>query len=356
MPTNANGPIDETHGAARDAAHWLATLSDANCSAAERQQFFEWLRSSTQNVDEFLRLSALSQRLGRAELWPQDDVATLIAEARAQSNVTALTNAGGTARRSAPVLRRRWALAAAVVIAVAATLLAIDGSVLTNWLQPVYATAIGEQRSITLDDGSVVQLNSRSRLRTQFTAQARNVELEDGEAIFRVAKDAARPFRVRAGDTQIVAVGTAFNVNANEASTVVTVLEGRVRVNRAALAVSAADAARREIDMELAGGEQLIITRVAAPVRLSLNDTDKVTAWTERRLIFEETTLDSATAEFARYSSRRIRIDDPQLAERRISGVFDATDPASLVQFLSIDPQLVVHDQGERGWVVMTRQ
>ena len=356
MSRNTHGPTDESSGAAREAAHWLATLSDANCTAAERQQFFEWLRSSTQNVDEFLRLSALSQRLGRTELWPQDDVATLIASARAQNNVTALASASANAHRTVPASRRRWAIAAAVLLAVAATLLAIDGSVLTTWRQPVYITAIGEQRSITLDDGSIVQLNSRSRLRTQFTAQSRNVELEGGEAIFRIAKDASRPFRVRAGDAHIVAVGTAFNVNAAEAGTIVTVLEGRVRVNRAALAASAADAARREIDLELAGGEQLIITRNAAPVRLTLNDTDKVTAWTERRLIFEDTTLISATAEFARYSARRIRIDDPQLRERRISGVFDATDPASLVQFLSIDPQIVVHDQGERGWAVMTRQ
>lgn len=89
-------------------------------------------------------------------------------------------------------------------------------------------------------------------------------------------------------------------------------------------------------------------------VRVALDDTQKITSWTQRRLIFEDTTIAAAAAEFARYSPRAIRIEDAQIGARRISGVFDATDPASLVEFLSSDDTIEVHASGN-GWTVRSR-
>jgi transmembrane sensor len=336
--------------AASGAAHWLAVLSDENCTDAERQQFFEWLRASTHHVDEFLRLSTLARYATRRELWPADSVESLVAAARASRNVTPL-RAGSTREADEP--RRRWlpqAIAAGAVIAIVGGLL-LSGPRLPGLFDPTYTTQVGEQRSIALEDGSVVELNSRSTLRTHFTKGLRAVELTDGEAIFRVAKDAKRPFRVRTGATDIVAVGTAFNVNASDARTIVTVLEGRVRVNdRTANRAAAALAA----NIELAVGEQLIVSRTQPVVRLSLPDPEKVTSWTERRLIFEDTPIASAAAEFARYSPRQIHVDDLQLGARRITGVFDATDPASLIEFLGSDESVEVRTEGN-GWRVRTK-
>jgi transmembrane sensor len=101
----------------------------------------------------------------------------------------------------------------------------------------------------------------------------------------------------------------------------------------------------------LAVGDQLIVARAQPAIRVSLRDTEKVTSWTERRLIFEDTPLSAAAAEFARYSSRTIRIEDPTVAERKINGVFDATDPASLAEFLSGDESLNVRSDAD-GWTV----
>jgi len=160
---------------------------------------------------------------------------------------------------------------------------------------------------------------------------------------------------VRTGATDIVAVGTAFNVKASDARTVVTVLEGRVRVNqRNAAERSAADAAKAINEFELAVGDQLIVAKAQPAIRVSLRDTEKVTSWTERRLIFEDTPLSAAAAEFARYSSRTIRIEDSTVAERKINGVFDATDPASLAEFLSGDETLNVRNDAN-GWIVSSR-
>jgi transmembrane sensor len=346
--SESTGPGAEQ--AARGAAHWLAVLSDENCTDQERQQFFEWLRASTHHVDEFLRLSTLARYATRRELWPTDSVESLVAAARASTNVTALRT-GSVPGTDAG--RRRWlphAIAAGAAIAVIGALL-LSGPRLLGLFDPTYTTQIGEQRSITLEDGSVVELNSRSTLRTHLTKGLRAVELIDGEAIFRVAKDPKRPFRVRTGATDIVAVGTAFNVNASDARTIVTVLEGRVRVNDRTRNDAAAALAAH---MELAVGEQLIVSRTQPAVRVSLPDTEKVTSWTERRLIFEDTPISSAAAEFARYSPRQIHVDDLQLGARRITGVFDATDPASLIEFLGADESVEVRPEG-KGWRVRTR-
>lgn len=357
QPDQDNTQDPATTHARQCAAHWLSVLSDENCTEAERRQFFVWLRASGQHVDEFLRLSRLSGRLNRRELWPDANVADLIAEAKAgaEGNVTSLEfpTEPFAAR---PVRKRvRWPLAAAITCVFVATGLFAGRSQIEQWLAPEYVTAVGEQRSITLEDGSVVELNSQSRLRTYFKDDLRAIEMLDGEAIFRVSKDPHRPFRVRTGATDIVAIGTAFNVKASDSRTVVTVLEGRVRVNQLAAADRSAAATAKAISaFELAVGDQLIVAKAQPAIRVSLRDTEKVTSWTERRLIFEDTPLSAAAAEFARYSPRAIRIEDPAIAERKINGVFDATDPASLAEFLKGDETLDVRSDAD-GWVVRSR-
>jgi len=223
-----------------------------------------------------------------------------------------------------------------------------------DWGSKTYITNVGEMRSITLEDGSVVELNTRSRLRARFTAAERDVQLLTGEAIFRVAKNPHRPFRVWSGETEIVAVGTEFNVDAHNSRTVVTVLEGRVRVSNSMSSTSgrstdSTEPAARPI--ELASGEQAVVAEYNPPRRVPVADTKRATAWTERRLIFEETTLTDVAAEFARYNEKSIHILGEPLASKRITGIFNATDQASFVEFLRTHADVRVHEDA-RGWVL----
>jgi transmembrane sensor len=356
--TKENPPRDPAaQSPAQGAAYWLATLSDESCSDVERQQFSEWLRASTRNVEEFLRLSTLTRTASRqGGLWPDRPVESLIAEARASSNVATLESrrADNTATRVRRVLP--WLLAASITFVVIGAAFVVPGTRWQSWLGSPYQTAVGEQRSITLEDGSVVELNTRSHLRTRFSRTLRAVELVEGEAIFRVAKDVHRPFRVRTGSTDIVAVGTAFNVNAHDTRTIVTVLEGRVRVdNRLAIPAGQAPGGVGVEPIVLEVGEQLIVAPAQPVVRVALPDTEKVTSWTQRRLIFEDTSIADAAAEFARYSPRQIRVLDATIAERKVTGVFDATDPASLVAFLRRDKTVAVVADGD-GWTVQRTQ
>ena len=342
--------------AARAAAEWLVILSDPECTYEERLDFIAWLRRSNLHVEEFLRVSQLTQELAGSKSWPQDSITELIEKACAidSNRVTRLvtpTERSGAPRPAAAGGRRivQRALAATIVILISGVLIAMF-----DWGSKTYITNVGEMRSITLEDGSVVELNTRSRLRARFTAAERDVQLLTGEAIFRVAKNPHRPFRVWSGETEIVAVGTEFNVDAHNSSTVVTVLEGRVRVSNSMSSASgrstgSTQPATRPI--ELASGEQAVVAEYDPPRRVPVADTKRATAWTERRLIFEETTLTEVAAEFARYNEKSIHILGEPLASQRITGIFNATDQASFVEFLRTHADVRVHED-VRGWVL----
>ncbi|HWK73899.1 MAG TPA: FecR domain-containing protein [Povalibacter sp.] len=338
-------------GAAQAAAEWLAVLADDD-SEEQRTAFLAWLRASTLHVEEFLRLSALERRLRQPGLWPSDPVDQLIATARQSSSNSEIAQLHAATPPPANSKRHLiQALAAGVVLAVVAA-----GAFIAQRWRPAepeaitYATAVGEQRSVTLPDSSVVELNSRSKLQIRFTDSERRVQLLDGEAIFKVAKNPQRPFRVSVGSTDIVAVGTAFNVDAHGAQTVVTVLEGRVRVSDHP---AAADAMRIEAPagpiVELNRGEQVVIAGDRSHSKVEPVDPAKVIAWTQRRLIFENTPLEAVAEQFARYHTRIIRVNNDALRERRITGVFDAHDPASLIEFLRTDRGITI-EADEQGW------
>lgn len=332
--------------------------SDPAASAEDRAAFVAWLRRSNLHVEEFLRLSALTQRLAGAELWPGDRPEELVARALAEREIPRVGEPGPAATRSdrdqgAGRGTRVWALAASVLLVVAAAVLFILRPELFDRDRNSYSTAVGEMRSIALPDGSVVELNTQSRLRMRFSETVRLVELVAGEAIFKVAKDRDRPFRVVAGASEIVAVGTAFNVYADQSRTVVTVLEGRVRVSARTPPPTRAGSGAPPVgaEVELGSGEQAVIAPRRPIARVKLADATRVTSWTERRLIFEDASLAAVAAEFARYSPRVIRIGDAALAERQITGVFDASDPASLVQFLGAQGDMVI-EQTADGWTL----
>jgi transmembrane sensor len=359
---NAAGGLRRNATVADEAAEWLATLSDSACTIEERQQFAGWLRRSNLHVEEFLQLSVLARQLSEPSIWGDTSAEELIAEALGSRNtVASLDSRHSTLRRSA-FQQKRWLLplSAACVLAAVATFF-FSGDLFPGLFDGpgnTYATVVGEQRSIPLEDGSIVELNTQSSLRTRFTAAERTVELLRGEAIFKVAKNAQRPFRVISGGSQIVAVGTAFNVYSRSAGagTVVTVIEGRVRVSHTDDESSrnpGTDQQHPADDIELARGEQAVIVPKRPIVRIALEDPAKATAWTERRLIFEETPLAAVTAEFARYyTAKTIRIADPALADLHITGVFDASDPASLVEFLQTFGAIDIQED-ERGWILV---
>jgi transmembrane sensor len=223
---------------------------------------------------------------------------------------------------------------------------------------PTYTTQVGERLSITLVDGSSVELNARSKIRVRFSKVERDVELVNGQALFEVAKDKARPFIVRSGEAVVRAVGTQFDVYRRKNATTVTVIEGRVAVlmplapnssatdNDRTLVATSGSRETRSPAVFVAAGEQVIVTNqiVRAPQRA---DVAVATAWTQRRLVFESSALSDVIEDFNRYNTRQLVIEDPQLNDFHVSGVYSSTDPASLIRFLRAQPGVEVIEMDE---------
>ncbi len=189
-----------------------------------------------------------------------------------------------------------------------------------------YATGKGEMLRIALDDGSIVNLNTASGIDVHFTAEQRTIYLRGGEALFDVAKDAARPFVVVAGDARVRAVGTAFTVR-HEARRPIDVIvsEGVVEVSEPRAApVRVAQGMRAMVDPRAATP---IETAAIAPETI-----EQELYWREGKIAFRDTTLASAAAQFARYNDERIVIADPALAQETITGLFVANDPRGFAE------------------------
>jgi transmembrane sensor len=214
------------------------------------------------------------------------------------------------------------------------------------YVRPVYRTAVGEQRSVTLADGSIVVLNTHSELRVHLTPAERRIALIRGEAQFHVAKNPRRPFWVDTSDAAVRAVGTVFNVRDDPAGTQVVVLEGQVEMSAASIMSSAGSAhpdvvgdghysspTATPVSVSLQAGQRAAVTSHGIQ-RDSGPTVEAAAGWTQRRLVFRDEPLVMVVAEFNRYRDRPLVVADPELAGLRISGVFDAGDPESLVSYL----------------------
>ena len=194
-------------------------------------------------------------------------------------------------------------------------------------------------------------------LDTQFTENEREVTLLKGEAMFEVAKDPARPFRVRLGSVIVEANGTRFNVYRREDATTVTVEEGRVSVTTNEDDRTAFDLPAQGLDgvseqhvavLVLKAGEEARAFSDGDLVKIEKPDFEKSTAWRERRLVFRSDSLETVAEEFNRYNRRRIDIQVRPKDSRNITGTFDADDPEAFVAFLEKDASLSVIRYEER--------
>lgn len=375
-----------------EASEWFVDFRLGDIDAGARQRFDEWLRRSPEHIRAYWEIAKTYVELPHARSVGALRVDELIAYARSDTsiNIVPLPVSSGTralssrcaqtpstevphrAGRPSPHARRpvfAAACAAFVLVVLAAF----------YWQAHryrLYVTDIGERRSITLADGSTVDLNARSKLRIEFSKTERRAELVEGQALFQVAKDRRRPFLVRSGDALVRAVGTQFDVYRKDSGTTVTVLEGRVAVYSTAHVERTKSLSQHDLPRAstkdsssnstaprvirpssdsigtavtesaltgssgsgaifLSAGEQVTMTpdsvNTPTPQHADLN---AATAWIQRKLIFEGSKLSDVVGEFNRYNQNQLVIEDPKLADFEISGVYSSTDPSSLLRFL----------------------
>jgi transmembrane sensor len=299
-----------------EAAVWIWRMDSTAVAASDRQAFEAWLRQDPRHRRAAAALSAV---------WSTLDG---LAEAKRDEKIATFTN---TAKL--PLLHhpQRWWFAAAVLAAVAV------GAI---WLQQgsgesqTLATAVGQQRNVTLADGSTVTLNTNTILETDLRRRTREIYLRKGEAHFQVAHDRSRPFLVHAGDAVVRAVGTAFEVRVlTDQHVDVVVDEGRVEVQATALLPASPGPAARiraaaaTTVRALNAGERLsTASRDYAVTPITAQQMSSELAWREGAIVFDGQPLSEAIAEIERYTDARIVVSDPEIARLRVGGRFRTGD------------------------------
>jgi transmembrane sensor len=185
-------------------------------------------------------------------------------------------------------------------------------------------------------DGSEVTLNTNSEIRVAVSERERRVELQQGEAFFEVAKDSRRPFVVVVGNKRVIAVGTRFSVRRDDEDIEVVVTEGKIRLESAG---SPQPVAAGTIAHASDAGVLLQKTGLAAA--------EEALSWRKGILVFHETTLADAIAEFNRYNIHKIVIADPGVASLRVAGNFRANNVDAFVRLLERGYPLRVEQEGE---------
>jgi transmembrane sensor len=218
----------------------------------------------------------------------------------------------------------------------------------------VYSTKVGEHRQFILPDGSTVDLNSQSRISITFSPEARSVVLATGEALFYV-KHEARPFTVRSGCSVIEDVATAFNVYKRRRSTVVSVVEGRIKIYSVLAATSHpvldAGSSRKSAtgtndlsDVYLEGQQVELSDDADTPARvrkgLSAEDLSGLMAWREGRIDFNEQPLADAVEEFGRYHTEKLQLSDQALGKLHVNGNLFTNSLAEFLEMLRIEFQI----------------
>jgi ferric-dicitrate binding protein FerR (iron transport regulator) len=234
-----------------EAADWFVDFRVGDVDSTARSRFDLWLRQSPEHIRAYMEIANTYVVIPALDPARKVDIQELIAYARSEGNVVPFdpttradqppsraTQLEGESRVERGTLNarpspRRHGRPRAVALAASIAVICVTASLL-GWLavqwHSTYTTGIGERRTVTLEDGSTIDLNARSTIRVKFSNGERVVELLEGQALFEVVKDKARPFIVRSSTAVVRVVGTQFDVYRKRTGTTVTVVEGRVAV------------------------------------------------------------------------------------------------------------------------------
>jgi transmembrane sensor len=323
MPFSHEIENDPLHLAAAD---WLVRLQSTEISLEETLAWQAWLSENPANAQAFARIEQISQAL-REVPAPAALPAALVAGDRYDASIAIKDWKPRAAQR------RLWA---ALSVAASIALIAV---VFALWRTPAatnaFETAVGENRSVALADGSTVSLGGDTRIEVALSENVRAIELTRGEALFKVAKDSARPFKVRAGDATIIAVGTEFNVERDSDRAVVSVTEGRVVVKPVAglLPVSLLQEFRPKLrSVRVSAGQQT--TAGSAGIEEPTKMEDPATGWQIGHLAFRLQPLRYVLEDVNRYAHKPIVLESESMGTLVITGTVERENIGGWVKSL----------------------
>jgi transmembrane sensor len=298
------------------ATEWLLRLQESDLSLEDTLAWQGWLNADPRHAHAFARMEEVSQVL-RSVPVPSAVSERLLAHDSYDGSVP-LGDWQPRRRLSKPWLTLALA---AVFVGVACAV------VFWKTTQPdPYNTAVGENRTITLSDGSTVALGGDTAIDVSVSGSLRAIELKKGEALFTVAKDPTRPFKVRVGDAVIVAVGTAFDVQRDSDRAIVSVTEGRVLVEPTAHFLPVAvlqEFSPKLRSVRLDAGEQTMTGSAGIEEPSRVEDPAAATSWQTGRLAFRLEPLRYVIEDVNRYAPKPIVLEGEGLGSLTITGTVE---------------------------------
>jgi transmembrane sensor len=330
-----------------EATNWWVVFHSDDASPADHQEFAAWVGRSPERVEAYLRVAQLDHTLKASKIeWPATPTGLLVREARTFPRDEFELRRDQTV--FVPERSRGWFTPPRLASGFAAACLVAAGLVWIMLPRPVeLQTKLGEQRSVQLEDGSHVTLNTKTEVEIEISKGRRLARLVQGEALFEVNHEASRPFEVVTDRATLKDVGTQFDVDQRADRTTVTVIEGRVAV----MPANESQSAGVTLPIVSAADRLVIGPSGLGKVEHDVNVRDAI-AWTQHRLIFERRPLREVAAEFNRYNADQIRIESADLGDQTITGVFATNGVRSFVSFLGGIPGAQVRDDRDGNHVV----
>lgn len=310
------------------AAEWLARRAEGT-SPADDEEFYRWLSSDDRHGDAFDELSGVLEDVGRVE---------------------GLQHLAGP-----PVANRRIWWAGTGIAASIAALFILAGPDGTP--TQTYRTGVGQVRAVTLADGSMVALGARARISVALASDRRTLTLEEGEAFFDIAHDAARPFVITAGGAQVTVVGTKFEIRRGIDGTSVAVQEGRVAVqdNQAITLRPAPKRILRPGQKTVVGVRRTYLAVEAPLPPLQTLAQGQVAAWRNGRLIYDDVSLADVVDDLNRYYQPGVRLADDAAGEQRVTASFRVVEIPNFLTAMAETMPISVRRGADRSFVLTAR-
>lgn len=300
---------------------WVVRLNSGEVTKGDRIAFMRWIEQGRSHRDAFFEARRLWRQLGHLDM--DEETIRSFDDSKSISKV-----------RKPRIGTFRWAMAFAVLF----TGVGLVHPFYTRHVVADFFTEVGEIKTLQLDDGSKVHMNTDSMIAVHFSSSERNIELLSGEAEFDVAHDNKRPFIVSAGSGQTCALGTRFVVNYRADKVRVSVLENRVEISSENHAPVILDSGYRLIY----GNKSLL----DIPKRFDASD---AMAWREGKVEFNAQSLQEVIAEIDRYLPGKILLLNEKLADHEVSGVFQISHLDQAVNIIA--QSLRLHTTQVGSWL-----
>lgn len=311
-----------------DAAQWFVRLQEPVVDVEVRRRFQVWLDEHSQHRNEFEVLQGL---------WSAADLVPA-------GRLRALCEAPPALKKRRPVMR--YAVAASV-LAVALGLGLFNGLKHPAPYTAEFSTALNERRHVALPDGSVVDLDNRSRIQVRFERGQRNVELSEGEAMFSVEHDTSRPFVVAAGSGKVTVTGTRFDVRRGTSETRVVVEQGTVKVQ-------GRDAADSDFINLTAGLGTHVDAQGNVAAAYAVNPAE-MTAWRSGKLVFNNASLAEVAEQVSRYREKPLKVGNAAVGNLRLTSVFKSDNTDALLKALPSILPVAVRTLGDGSQEIISK-